>query len=305
VPKIRQDNFEPVAWPQDPEKEWCPPGHGDLYVALLATGLLKKLLDRGFEYAFVSNSDNLGATLDNRILGYFASRHAPFMLEFTERTEADKKGGHLAKLRKGGLVLRELAQCPPAETDDFQDIGKHRYFNTNNLWLNLRAVSDYLESTGGVIDLPVIMNKKTVDPRDAASTEVIQLETAMGTAISLFPGSEALCVPRTRFAPAKNTDDLLALWSDAYMLTEDMLITLDPSRKSGPPVVKLDPKYYRVLDDFIARFPSGAPSMIACDALTVEGDVLFGKNVTLTGKVSVRNPDRKQMKIADGTKLSG
>jgi UDP-N-acetylglucosamine pyrophosphorylase len=45
---------------------------------------------------FVSNSDNLGATLDLKILTHFATTDASFMMECCERTEADKKGGHLA-----------------------------------------------------------------------------------------------------------------------------------------------------------------------------------------------------------------
>ncbi|MFH0907398.1 MAG: UTP--glucose-1-phosphate uridylyltransferase [bacterium] len=305
VPKVRKDDLLPVTWPQNPEKEWCPPGHGDLYAALLTSGLLEKLLAKGFDFAFVSNCDNLGATLDGRMLGYFAERDTPFMMEVTERTEADCKGGHLARLRGGGLVLRERAQCPTGEVDDFQDIRKHRYFNTNNLWLNLRHIGSYLDSTGGVLDLPLIMNRKTVDPRDPDSPEVIQLETAMGSAISVFPGSEALSVPRTRFAPVKTTDDLLALWSDAYALTEDFYIVLHPSRKNGPPVVKLDPAHYRIIDDFLARFPSGAPSMLQCDSLTVKGDVQFGRNITLRGDVVVKNTDAMQMTIADGMTLSG
>lgn len=305
VPKVRKDSLLPVTWPENPEKEWCPPGHGDIYTALRTSGLLDKLRADGFEFAFVSNCDNLGATLDERILDYFASREAPFMMEVTERTEADRKGGHLARLRSGGFVLRELAQCPAEEVDDFQDIRKHRYFNTNNLWLNLRHIKSHLDSTGGILDLPLIMNRKTVDPRDPSSPEVIQLETAMGSAISVFPNSEALSVPRTRFAPVKTTDDLLALWSDAYVLTEDFHIVSHPSRKQGPPVVKLDPAHYRVIDDFFARFPSGAPSMLQCESLTVEGDVQFGRNVTLRGTVRVRNPGPEQMVIADGTALSG
>ena len=303
VPKVRKDNLQPVSWPQSPEKEWCPPGHGDLYTALLASGLVEKLLARGFEYAFVSNCDNLGATLDRRILGYFADRNAPFMMEVTERTEADRKGGHLARLRSGGLVLRELAQCPTHEAEDFQDIRKHRYFNTNNLWLNLRQVAGFMAANGGVLDLPLIMNRKTVDPRDPDSPAVIQLETAMGSAISVFPGSEALNVPRTRFAPVKTTEDLLALWSDAYVLTEDFHIVLHATRKGEPPVVKLDPQYYRVIDDFFDRFPSGAPSMLQCRSVTVDGNVQFGRNVTLRGEVHVRNTSPEPLVIADGTVL--
>ena len=37
-PKLRADDLTPVEWPADPTLEWCPPGHGDLYTALMALG---------------------------------------------------------------------------------------------------------------------------------------------------------------------------------------------------------------------------------------------------------------------------
>lgn len=298
VPKLRADTHEPVSWPADPEKEWCPPGHGDLYTALVATGLLRRLLDAGFRHAFVSNADNLGATLDLSILGWFAESGAPFLMEVTARTEADRKGGHLAKRRGGGLLLRESAQCPPAEAEQFQDIHRHRYFNTNNLWLNLEALEAHVRSTGGTPDLPVIINRKTVDPRDPASPAVVQLETAMGAALSVFKGALALDVPRTRFAPVKTTDDLLVLWSDAFVLTEDFRLMLHADRHGVPPNVKLDSRFYKLWPDFQSRFASGAPSLLPCRSLTVTGDVSFGHHVYTQGDVELRNTTGKQAHVS-------
>lgn len=289
VPKLRADTMEPVDWPDDSTMEWCPPGHGDLYTALLATGLLDRLLSSGLRYAFVSNADNLGATLDLALLGYLAQKKLPFMMEVTRRTEADRKGGHLARKRGGGFLLRESAQCPAEETKFFQDIERHRFFNTNNLWLDLQALQDHIKNTGGVPALPVIVNRKTVDPRDPKSTPVLQLETAMGAALAVFAGAEAVCVPRSRFAPVKSTDDLLGLWSDAYVLDEQSRLSLHLERAHVPPVVKLDPRFYKMWPDFEQRFPAGAPSLLKCRSLTVEGDVVFGAKVTLTGDVVIRN----------------
>ena len=76
-PKLLVDGLEPAEWPPDPSLEWCPPGHGDIYPALLTSGMLAALLERGYRYAFVSNSDNLGATLDPRILAWFAGEGLP------------------------------------------------------------------------------------------------------------------------------------------------------------------------------------------------------------------------------------
>jgi UTP--glucose-1-phosphate uridylyltransferase len=299
VPKLRADTHAPVQWPADPEKEWCPPGHGDLYTALVTSGLLRRLLAAGFRYAFVSNADNLGATLDLAVLGYFAKQAAPFLMEVTARTEADRKGGHLARRKGGGLLLRESAQCPSDEMERFQDIRRHRYFNTNNLWLNLEALDAHLRRTGGTPDLPVIINRKTVDPRDPTSPAVVQLETAMGAALSVFEGALALDVPRTRFAPVKTTDDLLALWSDAFVLTEDFRLVLHADRHGTPPNVRLDPRFFRLWPDFQDRFPAGAPSLLHCQALAVAGDVSFGRNIILRGRVELRNEGMKPVQVSD------
>src|ERR1700760_3174472 len=65
-PKIRVDDLMPVEWPASPSLEWCPPGHGDIYTALVTSGLLEQLIEQGYEYAFIANSDNLGAALEPR-----------------------------------------------------------------------------------------------------------------------------------------------------------------------------------------------------------------------------------------------
>lgn len=301
IPKLRADTLEPISWPNDPEKEWCPPGHGDIYAALAGSGTLTRLLNAGFNYAFVSNADNLGAGLDAGILGYLVTTGAPFLMEVTARTGMDRKGGHLAEWRNGGLLLRESAQCHEDDVENFQDITTHRFFNTNNLWLNLVALDRFMNETGSPPDLPVMINRKTVDPRDPASPAVLQLETAMGAAIAVLPNSKAIEIPRTRFAPVKTTDDLLALWSDAYALGDDARLSLKPHRNGKPPTVRLDPKFYKHWPDFSARFPHGAPSLTHCETFTVEGDICFGENVTIEGNVKLANPNPGQLTITDQT----
>ncbi|MGB0776298.1 MAG: UTP--glucose-1-phosphate uridylyltransferase, partial [Akkermansiaceae bacterium] len=171
IPKIDADTLTPAAWEKNPSLEWCPPGHGDLYPALAGSGWLDRLLDDGVRYAFVSNSDNLGAVLDAGLLRYFAESDKPFLMEATRRTEADKKGGHLAVRQEDGqLLLREVAQCPEEDLADFQNIDKHQFFNTNSLWVRLDKLKELLESENGVLPLPMIRNKKTIDPRDKKST---------------------------------------------------------------------------------------------------------------------------------------
>jgi len=288
-PKLRAEDLHPVEWPQDPDLEWCPPGHGDLYTALVTSGMLDALLGAGYRYAFVANADNLGAVLDERILAWFAGERVPFAMEVCDRTEADRKGGHLARRPGAGLVLREIAQTPDDDLDAFQDIDRHRYFNTNNLWVDLEALAGVLRERGNVLGLPMIVNRKTVDPGDPDSTPVIQIETAMGAAIDVFADARAIRVPRRRFAPVKTTNDLLALRSDAYVLTDDARVVLAADRER-PPLVDLDAKVYKRVQDFDARFPGGAPSLIRCHRLTVAGDVTFGAGVVCSGDVHVDGP---------------
>ncbi|MGB0580554.1 MAG: UTP--glucose-1-phosphate uridylyltransferase [Limisphaerales bacterium] len=288
APKLDAESMAPVDWPADPDHEWCPPGHGDLYPAILSSGKLAELLDSGVRYAFVSNSDNLGATLNLDLLNHFAKSGTPFLMEVTRRTEADRKGGHLAVDAKGeGLLLREAAQCPDADSDKFQDIDRHRFFNTNNLWINLERLKQALDDQGGFLPLSVIRNGKTVDPRDQTSPEVIQLETAMGAAISCFEDATAVEVPRTRFAPVKTTADLLALRSDAYVVTDDFRLELHPDRKGVPPVIKLDSDHFKMVDQLEAAIADGVPSLLNCDRLEVKGRVKFDPDLPLSGKVAL------------------
>lgn len=305
VPKICQDGFAPARSPANPDLEWAPPGHGDIYPALMTSGLLDTLLDHGYRYVFVSNADNLGAVLNVSILGYLAENRIPFLMEVADRTEADRKGGHLACFPDGRLLLRELAQCSADDEMCFQDVARHRYFNTNSLWLDLKLLQSILDEKQGVLGLAPIFNRKTLDPRDPDSPGVIQVETAMGSAIAVIPGAKAIRVPRSRFAPVKTTDDLLTVRSDVYRLDEQYCVVPVPKRHQGPPVVQLDSRYYRMIDDFESRFPDGAPSLINCSRFTVEGDVRFGRGIVCHGDVRVENTSSEQKFIDDFTRLGG
>jgi UTP--glucose-1-phosphate uridylyltransferase len=304
VPKIGADDLMPVDWPDDPTLEWAPPGHGDLYAALVTSGMLEELLGAGYRWAFVSNADNLGAVLDPRILAWVAAEEIPFVMEVADRTEADRKGGHVARRSGGGLVLREVAQTPDEDLEAFQDISRHRFFNTNSLWVDLEALRDRLDRGEGALGLPMIVNRKTVDPSDPSSPAAIQLETAMGAAIDVFEGARALRVPRSRFAPVKTTNDLLTLRSDAYVLTDEALVELAGGREA-PPLVDLDPDVYKLLPDFEERFAAGPPSLVEAERLSVSGDVAFGAGVVVRGAVSVEHDGEGRLRIEDGTVLEG
>jgi UTP--glucose-1-phosphate uridylyltransferase len=288
IPKLDADSLEPAGWSEAPELEWSPPGHGDVYGALRRSGMLDALLERDFHYAMISNADNLGSTLDPRIAAHLASEEIPFLMEVVLGTEADRKGGHIARRRADDqLILRETAQTPDEDQESFRDYRRWRYYNTNSIWVDLRALARTLEENDGVLELPLIINRKTVDPRDSESTPVIQLESAMGAAIERFKGAQLLCVPRTRFAPVKTTDDLLVLRSDVYTMSEDLVVEPVPERQGDLPYVELDSRYYKLLDRFEQRFPDGAPSLRKAQRLVVKGDVTFGKDVVIEGAVEL------------------
>ena len=304
VPRIAAD-LTPVRWPQQPEHEWCPPGHGDIYAALLSSGELDAMLAAGYRTAFVSNSDNLGAVLDLALLGWFVEARAPFAMEVKQRTHADRKGGHLARSRAGRLTLREVAQCPKDELPSFEDVSRWRFFNTNNLWIDLEALRDALAARDGVLPLPLIRNEKPVDPEDPASPRVIQLETAMGAAIALFEGAQAVRVPDERFAPVKTTADLLRVRSDAYRRDAEERVVPTPGGLGGAIAIDLDAKHFRTAFELEQRTPHGPPSLVGCERLVVRGDVRFGGGVVIEGDVTLEAPAHGRLDVPDGARLRG
>lgn len=268
---------------------WCPPGHGDLYASLLDSGLRDQLLGAGYRYLFVSNIDNLGAALDSRPLRYMQESGIPFLMEVTRREEEDRKGGHLAWSQDGRLLLREVAQCPPEDLPSFQDITRHRYFNTNNLWVELRAIEE------SWTELPLIVNRKPVIPHDEDSPKVIQLESAMGAAIGTVAGAGAIEVGRDRFFPVKTTNDLFAIRSDLYRLNEAQVLeaTVD-----DPPLIDLDPEHYKMMGEFDSLV-KGAPSLVECTRLKVRGPVIFTAEDKLSGDVSLENQSEQPRRVSE------
>jgi len=223
-------------------------------------------------------------------------------METAERTKADAKGGHLARRRSNGrLLLRESSQAPTTSggeiISEFQDVSRYRQFNTNNIWLDLEAVVKVARTHDGTVPLPLISNRKTVNPRDKASRKVIQIETAMGAAIEVFEGSRALQVPRSRFAPVKSNNDLLVVRSDVYELQPDFTMKISPARKlPGLPFVSLDTSHYALIKDFERRVLV-VPSLVNAESLTVVGDVVFAHPVAIVGKVSITSatPESKDI----------
>ncbi|MDN5353604.1 MAG: UTP--glucose-phosphate uridylyltransferase [Candidatus Cloacimonadota bacterium] len=278
-PKIRQKDLSPLQETDD-KLNWNPPGHGEIYLVLQLSGILGKLLEKGYRYAFVSNSDNLGAVVDTSILSYMKKEKIPFIMEVCRRTAMDKKGGHLAETKDNGLILREVAQCPAAEIDKFQDILRYKYFNTNNIWIDLLALKRKLNQNEGRLNLTMILNSKTVK-----GEPVYQIETAMGAAIAEFENAKAVVIERDRFIPVKKTNELLALLSDAYQLQEDFKLKLSSALQTSPNIA-LDADYYTTLDQFYQHFIQ-IPSLKKCEELNVLGEVFFKENVNIGGRVKI------------------
>ncbi len=300
-PKLLLSDLTPVSWPKDPDLEWCPPGHGDIYTALVGTGLLDRLLEAGYERVFVSNSDNLGAVPDPRLAGWFAGSVAPFAIEAVRRTASDRKGGHFARRKSDGrLVLRETAQTLDEDKAALADLDRHRFCSTNNLWVDLRALREVMDRRGNILGLPLIRNTKNVDPGDTSSPEVVQVETAMGAAIEVFEGATLIEVGRDRFVPVKTTNDLLVLRSDVYDIGRDFVLDQAAERV---PFVDLDDTVFKLVTEFDKRFPEGAPSLKAATSLKVAGDVTFGHGVQVVGDVTLQGG--KGTRVDAGSVLTG
>ncbi|XP_047433509.1 UTP--glucose-1-phosphate uridylyltransferase-like isoform X2 [Mugil cephalus] len=285
-PRINKESLLPIAKNMGTGGEnaeaWYPPGHGDIYASFSNSGLLDKLIAEGKEYIFVSNIDNLGATVDLFILHHLMSQPADkrceFIMEVTDKTRADVKGGTLIQY-EDHLRLLEIAQVPKAHVDEFKSVTKFKIFNTNNLWISLPAIKRLYEKNA--MDLEIIVNPKTLD----GGLNVIQLETAVGAAIKSFNNALGINVPRSRFLPVKTSSDLLLVMSNLYSLDAGSLTMSKKREFPTTPHVKLGSSFTKV-QEFLARFES-IPDMLELDHLTVSGDVTFGKNVSLKGTVII------------------
>jgi UTP--glucose-1-phosphate uridylyltransferase len=297
VPRLDKENLTPIEVSSDRD-EWCPPGHGDIHFTLIETGILDQLIELGYEIAFLSNGDNLGATVDAQIVTYLLEEGIDFAMEMTPKTLADKKGGAIYRKLVDGKFqkyeLLETAQVPKENEHEFSGIGKFRTFSTNNLWINLKALRKrFLE---GNFSLSLIVNPKKVEGH-----EVLQLETAMGSAVGNFQKFKGIIIPRDRFAPVKKTEDYLIRRSDAYTLNEDYSLTMSRERKAsglGEVLITLDDKYYKKINDFDQLFHT-YPSLVSCEELIVEGEVEFDSFVTIKGKVRIKNVTGQKKRISE------
>ncbi|KAK9891087.1 hypothetical protein WA026_013410 [Henosepilachna vigintioctopunctata] len=302
-PRINRDSLMPIANSPDVQanlEAWYPPGHGDFYQSFANSGLLAQFIKEGRQYCFLSNIDNLGATVDLNILDLLLNSptekgNHEFVMEVTEKTKADVKGGTLMQY-ENKLTLLEIAQVPKEHVDEFKSIKKFKYFNTNNLWVKLDAIDRVLKQ--GVLDMEVIVNNKHLDN----GLNIIQLETAVGAAMKIFDGGIGINVPRSRFLPVKKTSDLLLVMSNLYNLKNGSLTMSSLRMFPTTPLIKLGDENFAKVKEFLGRF-SNIPDLIELDHLTVSGDVTFGRGVILKGTVIIIANHGERIDIPPGANL--
>nr|TKR99985.1 UDP-glucose pyrophosphorylase [Populus alba] len=293
-PRLVADDFVPLPSKGHTDKDgWYPPGHGDVFPSLKNSGKLDALLSQGKEYVFVANSDNLGAVVDLKILNHLIRNKNEYCMEVTPKTLADVKGGTLISY-EGKVQLLEIAQVPDQHVNEFKSIEKFKIFNTNNLWVNLKAIKRLVEADA--LKMEIIPNPKEVD-----GVKVLQLETAAGAAIRFFDHAIGINVPRSRFLPVKASSDLLLVQSDLYTVVDGFVIRNPARANPANPSIELGPEFKKVAS-FLSRFKS-IPSIIELDSLKVAGDVWFGANVTLKGKVSIAVKSGVKLEIPEGVVL--
>merc|ERR1712054_499258 len=299
-PRIYKGSLLPVPKSNDSSiNEWYPPGHGDVFESLYNSGILDQLIERGIEILFLSNVDNLGAVVDLRILQHMVETKSEYIMELTNKTKADVKGGTIIDY-EGSVRLLEIAQVPKEHVNEFKSIKKFKYFNTNNIWLNLQAIKRVVENDE--LEMEIIPNGKTIpaDKKGESDISIIQLETAVGAAIRHFNNAHGVNVPRRRFLPVKTCSDLMLVKSNLYRLEHGQLV-MDPNRFGPAPLIKLGSDFKKV-SSFQSRIPS-IPNIVELDHLTITGAVNLGRGVVLKGTVIIVADQGSTIDIPPGSVL--
>lgn len=285
-PRVDGESFLPL---NPDEWGWYPPGHGDFYNCMEQQRILQRLIEQGKDILFMSNADNLGAVADSKILNHMIEKKIPFLIEVTPKTPADVKGGTLYD-QEGRLKLLEIAQVPDEHIDEFCSQEKFSVFNTNNIWINLVALQEKIQE--GPLNLNVIVNRKTIQGKS-----VVQLETAIGSALDCFAGAVGLCVSRDRFMPVKKTEDLFLVQSNIFNLDEGRLVRNKERKISSLPVITFGDNLQQV-EAFKKCFPT-IPDLLELELLDLSGQVRFEGAASLKGEVRL-NGNSKPIFIERG-----
>lgn len=168
-------------------------GHGDVSDALGRSGLLDAFVKAGGTHVFLTNVDNLGATLDPMLLGLSDLSTMPVTVEVCDKEPGDR-GGIPVKV-DGRMTVLEEFRLPP----DF-DPTAVRVFNTNTFWIRAEALA------ATHFEWPYFEVHKKVHGREAVQFErlVQELTAQFDTAYARVPRTG----PESRFLPVKDNDDL-------------------------------------------------------------------------------------------------
>jgi UTP--glucose-1-phosphate uridylyltransferase len=168
------------------------PGHGDLPFALRRSGALAKLRAAGVTQLYMSNVDNLAATLDPAIIGAHLRGGRAITVEVADKAKGDK-GGAPARV-DGALQIVEGFRFPPEFDQDAIPV-----FNTNTLIFELDAIDRDFDLSWFVVT------------KEVEGKKVIQFERLVHE-LTVFLPTQMLGVAREgsdgRFAPVKDPPEL-------------------------------------------------------------------------------------------------
>jgi UTP--glucose-1-phosphate uridylyltransferase len=178
------------------------PGHGDLPDALRRSGLLASFRDRGGKFVWIANLDNLGATIDEALLGSFIESGADVQVEVAPKAPGDRGGIPVwaDSVAAGGQSVRRLQVLEEFRLPPGFDADAVRVFNTNTFLLRAEAL----------LSTPVVYAWFEVEKK-VGGRVAVQYERLLQELTAAMP-AVYVRVPRdgvaSRFLPVKDFDDL-------------------------------------------------------------------------------------------------
>lgn len=272
---------------QTGENELYPSDYSAVFLSLMKSGTLDVLLLQDKEYILVVGSDNVAAVIDPKILNHLIQNKVEYSMEVTPTTLLDMDSSILNS-RQQNFQLSEIAWSSAQHTDKFKLI------DTRSLWVNLRAIKRLVDTDALKIDNFSVS-------KGGDSDQIPLPETAAGSAIRFFDRVIGINVPQSHFLPMNATSDLLLLQSDLYTCDEGILVRNINRTNPVNPSIDLGPEFGKV-SDFLSRFKS-IPSIVELDNLKVTGDVWFGADITLKGRVNINAKPGIKLEIPDGVVL--
>ncbi|XVF56735.1 hypothetical protein PTKIN_Ptkin06aG0144200 [Pterospermum kingtungense] len=254
---------------EEGEDEWYSSDHGAQFLSLLNSGTLDLLLSQGKEYALVINPDNVAAVVDPKILNHLTQNSIEYCMEVTPTTSTGLMN-FMASSLQGKFKLEDFTSNPTQSL-----VKKFKFIDTRNMWIDLKAIKRLIDNNALKLD---------------------ELST-----LKLFEKSIGITIPQSRFLPLNSTSDLLLLQSDLYTFAEGALVHNELRTSPTNPSISLGAEFEKI-SDFKSRFKS-IPSIVRLDSLEVTGDVWFGADIALKGRVVIAAEPGVTLRIPDGVVL--